>query len=199
MAFHADRWAGVFEAVLGENAGAALACLKAMVPPVKAVSGVLSGLSAARQLETILRESVNATFGGNAAFGGNTSGNTYSTTSGNTSAVAIEYAIRFITLVVEKKQFKNIDVILSRIEDRLDARRGALTVTVESAVPVDGIFEEELRRRIMKRLGAADVTMKIQVIPRLLGGYRLRLGGFYIDASLKGQMERMKADLEAVI
>jgi len=186
--FHADRWAGVFETVLGENAEAALACLKAMVPPVKAVSGVLSGLSAARQLETILRESADAAFGGN----------TYSTTSGNTSAGAIEYAIRFITLAVEKKQFKNIDMIMSRIEERLDMRRGALTVTVESAVPVDGVFAEELRRQIMKRLGAGEVTMKIQLAPELLGGYRLRFGSFYVDASLKGQIGRMKADLEAV-
>jgi hypothetical protein len=190
--FHADRWAGVFETVLGENAEAALACLKAMVPPVKAVSGVLSGLSAARQLETILRESADA------AFGGNTYSTTSGNTSGNTSAGAIEYAIRFITLAVEKKQFKHIDMILSRIEERLDMRRGALTVTVESAVPVDGVFAEELRRQIMKRLGAGEVTMKIQLAPELLGGYRLRFGGFYIDASLKGQIGKMKADLEAV-
>jgi len=179
--FHANRWAVVFDTVLGENADSGLACLRALVQPVKTISGELSGHSAARQLEKILRESASATFGGNA------------------SDAAVEYAIRFITLVVEKAQFGNIDVILRHIEDRLDARRGALMVTVESAAPVDNVLEEELRRQIKERLGATEVTMKVQVIPQLLGGYRLRLGGFYVDASLKGQVERMKADLEAVI
>ena len=178
--FHANRWAVVFDTVLGENAESGLACLRALVQPVKAIPGELSGHSAARQLEKILRESV-------AAF------------SGNASDAAVEYAIRFITLVVEKDQFGNIDVILRHIEERLDARRGALTVTVESASPVDDVLKEELRRQIMKRLGATEVTMKVQVIPQLLGGYRLRLGGFYVDASLKGQIQSMKADLEAVI
>ena len=189
--FHANRWAVVFETVLGENADAGLACLRAIVKPVKTISGELSGHSAARQLEKILRESV-AAFSGTATFGGNAFG-------GNASDAAVEYAIRFITLVVEKDQFGNIDVILRHIEECLDARRGALTVTVESASPVDDVLKEELRRQIMKRLGATEVTMKVQVIPQLLGGYRLRLGGFYVDASLKGQIQSMKADLEAVI
>ena len=189
--FHANRWAVVFDTVLGENAESGLACLRALVQPVKAIPGELSGHSAARQLEKILRESA-AAFSGAATFGGNAF-------SGNTSDAAVEYAIRFITLVVEKDQFGNIDVILRHIEDRLDARRGVLNVTVESASPLDDVLEEKLRRQIKERLGATEVTMKVQVIPQLLGGYRLRLGGFYVDASLKGQVERMKADLEAVI
>ena len=183
--FHANRWAVVFETVLGENADSGLACLRAFVQPVKAISGELSGHSAARQLEKILRESVSA-LGGAAAFGGNTS-------------AAVEYAIRVITLVVEKKRFKNIDLILRHIEERLDARKGTLTVTVESAAPLDDVFEKNLRRQIMERLAIAEVNMKIRLVPQLLGGYRLRLGGFYIDASLKGQIESMKADLEAVV
>jgi F0F1-type ATP synthase delta subunit len=36
-------------------------------------------------------------------------------------------------------------------------------------------------------------------MPELLGGYRLRIGGFYIDASLKGQVEKMTSDLETAV
>jgi F0F1-type ATP synthase delta subunit len=38
--------------------------------------------------------------------------------------------------------------------------------------------------------------MHARVLPELLGGYRLRTGGYYVDASLKGQMNEMKTMLE---
>ena len=40
--------------------------------------------------------------------------------------------------------------------------------------------------------------MRTKVVPELLGGYRLRIGEFSIDASLKGQLEKMADKLAAV-
>ena len=37
--------------------------------------------------------------------------------------------------------------------------------------------------------------MKIKLVPELIAGYCLRIGGFYIDASLRGQLEKMTAVL----
>jgi F-type H+-transporting ATPase subunit delta len=179
----AARWAGVFVAVLGENAEECLACLKAMAGPVKAVSGALFGYFASRRLEKMLRESASSEAGG-------------MTDGGN---IPVEYAIRFITLLVEKNQFKHIDVIMRKIEERIDERGGTLTVIAESAAPLDSAFEEELKRRIIKQTGAANIKMETRVIPALLGGYRLCFGGFFIDASVKRQMEKMQAGLEEAL
>ena len=176
---HGNRWAAVFITVLGENAAEGFACLKAMVQPIKTVSGALFGYSAARRLEKLLR--------GSAA------------QSGGLDDITIEYVIRFITLLIAKHQFKHIDLILQKIEERIDERAGTLTVTIESASPLDNAFEQELRRRIVERTGAANIKMKTCLVPALLGGYRLRAGGLYVDASVKGQMDKMRADLEAVL
>jgi F-type H+-transporting ATPase subunit delta len=172
--FHGNRWAGAFISTLGDNAGEGFICLKAIVKPLKSVSDVLYGYSAARRLETILRSAVDV-------------------------KNSCEYAIRFICLLVEKNQFRNIDMILQKIEEALDKKNGILSVSVESAFPLDDVFEGELRRSIIGRTGAADLKMNTIVVPALLGGYRLRIGGFFVDASLKGQIEKMKADLEAGI
>jgi F-type H+-transporting ATPase subunit delta len=178
---HGNRWAAVFITVLGENAAEGLDCLKAMIQPIKTVSGTLFGFSAARRLEKLLRESV--------ADG----------TGGKQDSIVIEYVIRFITLLVEKKQLKYIDIILQKIEERIDERTGTLAVTVESASPLDSVLEKELMRRIVERTGAANIKMKTRLVPALLGGYRLRAGGLYVDASVKGQMDKMRADLEAAL
>jgi hypothetical protein len=205
--FHGKRWAGAFITTLGDKAGEGFICLKALVKPLKSVSGVLSGYSAARRLEAILRDSCTAVKGAafsinTTAFNGNTNAFNAATSGGGATKsgdAALEYVIRFITLAVEKNQFRNIDLILRKIEESLDAKNGILGVSVESASPMDDVFEKELRRRIIAQTGAADLKMKTLLSPDLLGGYRLRIGGYFIDASLKGQMERMKADLEADI
>jgi len=175
--FHRDRWAGAFIRVSGENAAAALACLKAMVQPLKSARGVIFGRDAAARVEKLLRECAGATDGDPAA----------------------ECAIRFVTLLVEKKCFGYIDSVLQRIEQRMDEQMGILDVAVESAAPMDSAFEEEMRRLIIQRTGAAGVKMKARQVPELLGGYRLRIGGFCVDASLKGQLEQMKAELMSAV
>jgi len=176
--FHGSRWADAFVAVLGKDAGAGCACLKALVPPIRAIRGDLSGYAASRRLEKFLREGADA--------------------AGFSDSIA-RHAIEFVALLVEKNHFRHIDSILPEIERRLDSRGGVLTVTVESATAaaLDGGFEQALKRQLAERSGAKSVNLKTRLVPELLGGYRLRIGALYIDASLKGQMESMKADLEA--
>jgi F-type H+-transporting ATPase subunit delta len=172
--FYGNRWAAVFVNCLGENVEAGLVCLKAMVEPLRAVSGTLFGFSAAKRLENTLRESV-------------------ITVADN--GMILEYSIRFICLLVEKKCFGHIDVVMRNIEDCLDAQKGVLAVTIESASSIDSDFEEKFKQHIMEKTGAAGIKLKAVLNQGLLGGYRLRIGGFFVDASLKGQMEKMKIAL----
>jgi len=175
--FHRIRWARVFSETLGDNAEDGLAFLKVLVPPVKTIPGILYGHTAAHRLEKMLRESITIT-------------------SIPVSKTVSEQVIRFISLLVEKNHFRDIDTILQKTEELIDRRNGILTVTAETAAPMDRTSEEELKQKIARTLGMAKIKMNILVIPGLMGGYRLRFGGFYVDASLKGQMEKMKAVLE---
>ena len=177
MLFHADRWARAFLAVSGENAEGAFLCLKALSVPVKLVRGVFLGHGAASELEKILRESINA--------------------SKAETSPAVEYAIRFICLLVEKNCFRYIDLFLQRIEQKLNEQKGLLALSLEAASPIDSGLEKELAQTIKEKTGAAGVKMETSVKPELLAGYVLRFGGFYIDASLKGQLEAMKVYLTA--
>ena len=173
--FHAYRWAAAFLAVSGENAQGAFLCLKALSVPIKSVHGVFVGHGASAELEKILRESVE--------------------TSKAEASPAVEYAIRFTCLLVEKNCFRYIDLLLQRIEQKLDEQKGFLDLSLETASPLDSSFEKELEQMIKEKTGASDVKMKTSVKPELLAGFLIRIGGFYVDASLKGQLEAMKADL----
>jgi len=173
--FRAESWANAFDGALGENAEAGLRCLEALVPPLCALPRGLSGRGAARRLEGILRESIRAA---------------------NLGAAA-ESAARFVVLLVERGRFKHVNAIMEKIEERIDARNGALAAVLETAEPIDGAFADEFARRIAERTGAARVRLKTRLSPELLGGYRLQIRGLRIDASLKAQLEKMKAAMEA--
>jgi F0F1-type ATP synthase delta subunit len=172
--FHAQRWAGAFLSVSGKDAEEAFLCLKALAGQVKTVQGVFFGHNASAKLEKILRECL-------AACGGETP--------------AAEHAVRFLCLLVERNCFKHAGLLLQRIEQNLDEQKGVLDITVEAADPVEGGFEKEIELVIKEKTGAAGVRMKTRLRPELLGGYILRIGSFYVDASLKGQLESMAAHL----
>jgi F0F1-type ATP synthase delta subunit len=180
--FNDSRWASVFVGALGKSSETALACLKAMVPQIKTIPCAMSGSADALRVEKMLTESVRLSIKTNGIV-----------------QTAAESTVRFISLLIRKGRFRHIDSIMQRIEEQTFRQNGVLAVTAEFATPMESGFEEELRRRIEKITGAKKAIIKAIHAPELLGGYRLRMGGFYIDASLKGQIERMKAGLEAAV
>lgn len=174
--FRKEVWAGVFVSSLGANADAGLLCLKALVPPLKANPRVLSGHSMAMRIEKDLREAFTA--------------------AGYAKKAFAEFVIRFTATLIEKGRFRHIDSVTGKISEMLDAQKGILEVILESPAVLDKAQLEEFKKGIAKKTGAAEVRIKTQENPELLGGYRIQVGGFFIDASLKKQLENLKTDLE---
>ena len=163
-------------AASGENAAGAFAYLKAWIPLLKTECRGISGLNAAKRLEKSLRESAEQI--------------------SNTTDAA-ECAIRFICLMIEKSRFRFVDSVLREIELLINRQTGIIDVTVETAFPLENDVKEKLTQVIKEQYNAAGVKIKNLLKTEILGGYCLRIGGFYIDASLKGQIKQMKADLIA--
>lgn len=182
MVIHADRWAAAFINTLGGNAGGTFARLKELSLLLKPFASALFGSTASQRLEKILRENYAEP----------------APVDEKAAGIEQEYSIRFICLLVEKKVFHKADLIIEKIEKRLDEQNGVLEVIAETALPVNSAFEDELSGMIQKRTGAAQVKTRFRLVPELLAGYRLRIGGLRVDASLKGQLEKMAADLTMI-
>jgi ATP synthase F1 delta subunit len=166
--FHADRWAAAFINAFDTTAAAELERLKTLMPALMTVSKELFGQFRAQRLEKILKEYTGAEF---------------------------DKTIRYISLVVSKNRFTCINLIIAEIEKMLDERNGILDVIVESAAATDSAFEGMIKKMICEKTGARGINLKIKTVPALIAGYRLRVRGFYIDASLRGQLGKMSVDL----
>ena len=176
--FHANRWARAFTNACGENSEEAFLFLKAVSPRLELIKDSFSGSAAAANLEKALLQSVEAA--GSEAVD---------------KTQALNYSIRFLALLTARKKLKYIGSVIEEIGQELDKKNRRLGVVVQTAAPMDSAFEEELKNRIIERTGVSAVTMKVTVVPELLGGLRLNMDGYYIDASLKTQMQKMIFDL----
>jgi F-type H+-transporting ATPase subunit delta len=171
--FQGDRWADAFMAVCGDHAAEGVDTLKAFVPSLSRLPGQVSGNSYGVRVERMLRSVL------------------------DTSGPGAEYAIRFVALLIRRGYFKHLKAALRAVEQRLDAKNGVLTVNVESVRPLDDGLQERIKAGLIKRYGAREIRLVFQIVPELLGGYRLRIGTELIDSSLRGQIQKMAKELHA--
>ncbi|MDR2588481.1 MAG: F0F1 ATP synthase subunit delta [Spirochaetales bacterium] len=171
--FAAERWARVFLAA-SSNQEEALAALKALSGPVLSLRGVVSGSSAAFRLEAMLNAAVKA--------GGLESGCA---------------AVRLLVLLVKKGFLRHLPRLIREIENIYEAENRIQRVLVESAFPLEDKYLDTLQESVMRYTCAREVRMSVRIIASLLGGCRLRLGSQCLDASLRGQLQKMAVDLQA--
>lgn len=181
--FAAERWAAAFAGAAGEDLEAGLASLKALLPCIQNIPGVISGNVSANQLERMIRKSMEQT---------------------GVSGRGTEYACRLIVLLVKKRQFSRHSsaALLQEIEKMRDRKNGVLIVKVDSAFPLDEEFQKTLQETIKqgagRKLGAKEITLIPRIVPELLGGYRLYIGSESVDASLCFLLQKMAAHLQTV-
>jgi hypothetical protein len=187
--FVPQRWALAFIYSAPDTGAAAegLECIRALSPVIRSARGNMAGTAAAVQLETMVR----------AAFASAGTGSSAAADGGPRPAMprAEELALGLILLLVRKRLFKHVDRVIQAIGQELDALRGILRVRLESARAVGGEFPEELKQVLMKKTGAAGVRLETAVAPELLAGYRLRIGGQTIEASLRLHLRQLGTEL----
>jgi F0F1-type ATP synthase delta subunit len=181
--FNPERWAEAFLAVLDSSGGADISgdaaegieVLRVLEPIVNGMPFAVGGYAHAQRLGEAIRSALKAQKHGRGA----------------------DAAAGLVLLLVEKNSLKNISFVTAEIEKMLDERNGVLTAVLESAVPVstDDKFIESLKKILCGKTGSKDVHFDFCLVPELLGGYRLRTGGVYMDASLRGFLRSMSSDL----
>lgn len=103
----------------------------------------------------------------------------------------------FLAVLVRHGRFGLLDEVADACCHRLEAMRGQIEVRVLTANPLDESQRRELTALAAEALGATPVLAE-QIEPGLLGGLRLMVGDKVIDASVRGQLQRLQAELSGV-
>jgi ATP synthase F1 delta subunit len=179
--FRSRPWAAVFiQLVSGnEEAAAGLEALKVLASCLGEISGMVSGTTAAFQLEKKLRNALTKTGHGNFAVAGS----------------GAEIACRIVFLLVKRGCIGELDNIIEEIIALYNERNRILAVTVDSAFPLDAQQQDVLKKVMAEKWSVQEVKIENRIVPELLGGCVMQVNGELYDYSFRGRLSVMAKDL----
>lgn len=101
-----------------------------------------------------------------------------------------------VLLLVQRGRIDILPAVAAQYHRLLNQERGIVAATVTSATELDAAETKAVHARIEKMLGST-VELATSVDDSLIGGLTVRVGDRYIDASVRGRLERLRDQLVA--
>lgn len=109
------------------------------------------------------------------------------------------HVARFFNILVETRNIKMLEDVVSAYSKLEDALAGRLKATVESPAPLAQGLLDEIRKNLGGSTGK-EVLITNKTNPELLGGLVIRIENTILDGSLKTQLAMMQEKiLEGVV
>ena len=103
-------------------------------------------------------------------------------------------ARNLLMLLTEKNRLVLLPEIARLFEGLKTRERGVRHVHIRSAYAVDAAQQQRLAEALKSKLNA-DIELTVEKDPALIGGVEIRAGDLVIDASIRGKLETLAAEL----
>ncbi len=112
----------------------------------------------------------------------------------NKSGKICNSLLNFLSLLIEKKRLFLLEEIDAEIKRIILKENGVVEAEAIFATAPDSKDKSELEKKLSSITGK-KILLKEVVDPSLIGGVKVRLGSILYDASIKGQLDKLKAAL----
>jgi F-type H+-transporting ATPase subunit delta len=102
--------------------------------------------------------------------------------------------VAFLSLLVEQRQFRNLEIIDQMFLALRHERFGILRATVESAHPLSSASRTQLKEALMVATGRNVLLTEVSC-PELIGGVRVQVGDRIIDGSVAGRLKQIREQI----
>jgi F-type H+-transporting ATPase subunit delta len=103
-------------------------------------------------------------------------------------------AANLVKLLIEAGRIHEIGGIVDEFQDLADEAAGRVRATVTTAVELEERDRDRIAAQLSKQLGK-EVTMRVQVDARILGGLKVQYGDRLIDASVATRLQQLRRRL----
>lgn len=103
-------------------------------------------------------------------------------------------ARRFISVLLSARRFNLLDAAARECGAELDRLRGVARAEVRTARPLDEHMKNALKRQLGRMTGKT-VELQDRQEESLIGGVEITIGDMFIEASVRGRLNRLKAEL----
>ena len=100
-------------------------------------------------------------------------------------------AKRFLLLLVENRRLELLPEILELLPVLWNEEHGITTFQVSSVIPLSPAQKKRLKEKLA-RLERRPVSLTYKMDPSLIGGLSIRNANIVYDASIQGDLERLK-------
>lgn len=107
-----------------------------------------------------------------------------------------ELATRLVGMLIRNYRLNLLPLVHETFSERVNRTLGVAVAEVETPQALDAGEQERLKAALGSLLGRS-VELKTAVEPKLLGGFKARIGSTLYDASVKGQLDRLAQSLVA--
>jgi F-type H+-transporting ATPase subunit delta len=105
-------------------------------------------------------------------------------------------ALSLVRLLVHRGRLGLAEAIGREYRRLVQRARGIVPAVVTSATELSDAEQTAIRERLAEMTGQT-IDMTVQLDPDLIGGVVVRIGDHMIDASVRGRLERLRAQLVA--
>ena len=99
-----------------------------------------------------------------------------------------------LSLLIERNRFALLPTITDLYGEMADTLGGRVRVLVQTAEPLQGAMEAEVRATLEQVTGK-QVILETEIVPALIGGMIARVGSKVYDASIRTRLEQLKLNL----
>jgi F-type H+-transporting ATPase subunit delta len=105
-------------------------------------------------------------------------------------------ALNLVRLLVQRGRIEQLPKVASEFRRLLNRMQGVVEAVVTSAAPLTSDEVAALRARLAE-MTRGEVALQVKVDDALIGGLTVRVGDQLVDASVRGRLERLRAQLVA--
>jgi F-type H+-transporting ATPase subunit delta len=103
----------------------------------------------------------------------------------------------FLLLLVDRKRIAFLAEILQEFKTLLRVIDQVALAEVTSALQLSRAQEDTICDRVKSMTKAKTVELAVTINPDLIGGVIIKVGSQVVDASIRGQLRRLKSSLAA--
>jgi len=104
-------------------------------------------------------------------------------------------SLRYLQLVLKKRREIHLDLMCYEFRKLYKEHKNIVTLFINSAVPLEKTATAKLAEKIKSYIGAAELEVIERIKPHLIGGVSLLFNDYFVDASVKGSINKFRKEL----
>ncbi|MEI7621198.1 MAG: ATP synthase F1 subunit delta [Candidatus Moraniibacteriota bacterium] len=113
-------------------------------------------------------------------------------TDGKSEQEILSVLAKFAEQLKKDGQLKNADKIVEKFADLYNSKNGIVVAQITTSQKVENLNIKEIEDFVQRKYDAKKVELKIVVDENIKGGIVIRVGDEVLDASVGGQLEKLK-------